>query len=345
MEDDLSAADYEQMLSFNEALHSSLDLPNALEHALPLLQKLVAADHVALAISRPGTRDDFEWFNNTLPEQFLGSYATFANQDFVREAVVATPNRVLRDHEMISRRGLERNIMYASAREAGAKLEHVMAVMLVQQSEWSSGLSLYRSRLSPFSERDAAVLQRLVPQLSAAVSNARRHAELQRDFMIEPALAGAGVGLVWVDASGRERARTAQASALITQYFPDETAAHLPGELVEPLRRRRGPGPPAAWIKSSKLSCVHVSYVPLPGRATWAIVMRARGLTPELEARLSPRLLEITACILRGMSNEAIARLDGRSLATIKQQVSEVYARLGVPGRKGLIQLVWGQGV
>ena len=42
------------------------------------------------------------------------------------------------------------------------------------------------------------------------------------------------------------------------------------------------------------------------------------------------------------MSNEAIARRDGRSLATIKQQVSEVYARLGVRGRKGLIQLTWG---
>jgi DNA-binding CsgD family transcriptional regulator/GAF domain-containing protein len=345
---ELERWEYELMLELGQALTSSLELRVALDRAVPILEKLVGTDHVALAISRPGNLHDYEWYNTTLPERFLGEYPSFADQDFVRRAVARVPNQVLRDEQMIARRKLQRHVVYDRARQTGAKLEHVLAVMLCYEREWSSGLSLYRSRAQPFDERDAALVQLVVPQLRHAVNNARQHAALRREQFLEPAVAGLGLAILWIDGSFRELARTARATAFLEQYFPpaERRSNALPRVLVDPLRRYLESAvpnkmPPVCHVDAPS-SRLQVSYVPLPEQV-WALVFRARGLSPELQSKLSPRLIEIADSVLRGMSNEAIARRDGRSLATIKQQVSEVYARLGVRGRKGLIQMTWGE--
>jgi DNA-binding CsgD family transcriptional regulator len=337
------------MLQLGEVFHSSLDLHVAIERAVPLLQRLVSIDHMALAVSRPGGNPyDYEWFYVDLPERFLGNYAAIADQDFVRHAVAAQPNRVLRDHEMITPRELRRHIVYGHARDAGAKLEHVMAVMLSHARDWSSGLSLYRSRLTPFSDREAAILQMVVPQIKNAVCNAREHAALRREAWLEPAMQAIGLAAVWLNRSGREVARVGRVSELIQQYFPACRSSAVPEVLVDHVRRFvANPAPnktPTEWIEDGPLSCLHVAFVLMPEQALWALVFRTRGIPPQLAAKLSPRLIEIASCMLRGMSNERIALRDNRSLATIKQQASEVCARLGVRGRKGLLEMAWGHG-
>jgi DNA-binding CsgD family transcriptional regulator len=343
----LNHREYELMLRLGEAFHSSLDLRVAIERAVPILQQLVDVDHMALALSRPGNPYDYEWFHTSLPEAFLGSYAAFADQDFVREAVAARPNQVVRDHEMISRRELTRHVVYGFAREAGANLEQVMAVMLSHGHEWSSGLSLYRSRPVPFSDREAAILQMVVPQIKSAVCNARQHAALQREAWLEPAVRGVGLAAVWLDRSGRERARIGPVSALVKEYFPACRGSGVPGLLIDHLHQflaSKLPNKiPREWIEEGPLSCLHVTFVPLPEQSLWALVFSTRGIPPESAAKLSPRLREIAGCMIRGMSNERIASHYNRSVATIKQQASEVCARLGVKGRKGLIQMAWGQ--
>jgi DNA-binding NarL/FixJ family response regulator len=67
-----------------------------------------------------------------------------------------------------------------------------------------------------------------------------------------------------------------------------------------------------------------------------------RELEMALEQGLPPRLLAIAASLVRGLSNEQIAQQGCTKLSTVKQQVSEIYRRLGVRGRKGLIQLASG---
>jgi DNA-binding CsgD family transcriptional regulator len=343
---ELKPQEYALMLQLGEAFHSSLDLRVAIGRAVPLLQQLVNVDHMALAVSRPGTLYDYEWFHVSLPDGFLGNYAAFADQDFVRHAVAAQPNRVLRDHEMITRRELQRHVVYAHARDAGAKLEQVMAVMLNHGRDWSSGLSLYRSRRVPFSDREAAMLQLVVPQIKDAVCNARQYAALRREAWLEPALLAIGLAAVLLNGSGREVARVGRASELIQQYFPASRGSAVPEVLADHVRRfvsSRVPNKtPAEWIQEGPVSCLHVAFVPIPEQALWALVFRTRGIPPELAARLSPRLLEIASCMVRGMSNERIALRYNRSLATIKQQASEVCARLEVRGRKGLLEMAWG---
>src|SRR6478609_4223525 len=131
-------------LQLLEALGSSLDVQAVLTEAYPLLARLVPADYGAVGVSPTARPQDFQWAIAELPSSFFAAYSEMAAHDFVRSSVAQQPNRVLRDQEMVSRRDLERNVLYHRAREVGAPLEHVMAVMLHVDDSWQSGLSLYR---------------------------------------------------------------------------------------------------------------------------------------------------------------------------------------------------------
>lgn len=164
---------------------------------------------------------------------------------------------------------------------------------------------------------------RLVPQIKHAVCNARQHEALLAQSWLEPAVDTLGLGVAWLDQGGRELARTARVTTLVAQYFPavELRAGRLPQRLVEHLMGHRSRAMThhavPELVVDAELSRLHVAYVSMEGRG-WALVFRPRGLPPELQARFSPRLVQIAGCVLRGMSNEAIARRDGRSLATIK---------------------------
>lgn len=349
----LSSAQAHALLRFGEVLHSTLDLRSAFRQAVPILQSVVGADHVALAVSRPGSRYDYEWLNTTLPEAFLGGYAAFAHRDFVRKAVAQAPNVVMRDQQMLSRKALERHLVYRHAKQSGARLEQVMAVMLAHEHSWSSGLSLYRSRKLPFSDTDASILQLLVPQICHAVQNSRTHQQLTTEALLGPTARAADIPIVWVSASLREVTRTPAATRLLEQYFRrDELHAPglngLPDGLLTPLREyAQRPDPVRVvrpWHRSDHLSCLHARYLRVPGTPGWAIVLYVTGLAPELQRKLTPRLREVAGLLMRGLTNEEIAAREGRALATIKQQSGQIYARLGIRSKRDLIRLASGLG-
>ena len=154
-----------------EALGSSLDIRDVLKAAYPLLTRLVPADYGALGASFSTKPEDFEWTVAELPSAFFAAYPEMAAHDFVRSSVARRPNRVLCDQDMVSRAELEQNMMYRRAREVGAPLEQVMAVMLHVDDRWQSGLSLYRERRRPFSGAERARLQSVTPALANAVRN------------------------------------------------------------------------------------------------------------------------------------------------------------------------------
>jgi DNA-binding NarL/FixJ family response regulator len=330
-------------------LNSSLDLRVAFDRAIPSLQRLFRVEHVALAVSRSASFRDYDWMTWGLPDRFLRDYPAIGDRDFVRAAVVRMPNRVMRDHEMIERKALERHVIYQHARDCGVSLEQVMAVMLVHNREWSSGLSLYRDRSEAFTDREASLFAAIVPHIVNAVQNSRSAELLDRSTRIEPTLGAAGVGIVWVDAGLREVDRTHVATAILDEHFSCSAlrAGKLPQELLAPLRSRAlgSKTPPIPELQIERgLRRLHVHYIALPELALWALVMRVSGLPRTLESSLTPRLLQVARLVLKGMSNEEIARQDKRALCTIKQQVSEIYARLGVEDRAAFIRLAAGWG-
>ena len=217
-----------------------------LERAYPALLRLVDADCAALGVSRSGRAADFEWLAAGLPPAYFAAYPDMAPHDFVREAVTKRPNVVLRDQEMITRSGLEANMMYHRARELGAPLEHVMAVMLHGNAPdvpseigeaWQSGLAVYRDRRRPFGPRERAALKQVTPALAHAVWNCRQFdAAAGWQAAMTALLEDRGAAALLVAPPAVEVARTKAAAAIIDRLV---AAARTPARPPANTARRR----------------------------------------------------------------------------------------------------------
>ena len=219
----------EQRLTWEllEILHSSLDLHEVLRGAYGALCQLVPADHGALCVSLPGHPTAYDWAVADLPPELFAGYADLAPNDFVRTAVIARPNVVLRDSEMLPRGAIERSVMYRRSRELGMRLEQAMAVLLAVEPGWHGGITLYRDRRRPFSDRERALLQHLAPSIAAAARSCRRFGDsVRRGNALEAALRRAGMEVLVVAPAASVLARSAGAEALLQRWFaPVERSA------------------------------------------------------------------------------------------------------------------------
>jgi DNA-binding NarL/FixJ family response regulator len=327
-------------LDLREALGSALDIEVVLRRAYPPLLRLLDADAAALGVSATGQPTDFAWLVADLPSAFFASYPEMAAHDFVLAAVTKSPNVVLRDQEMISRRALERNPMYHRARELGAPLEQVMAVMLHVDNRWTSGLAVYRDRQRPFCGRTRRALQEATPALANAVRNCRLFAgAADWEAALRTLLDDRQAAVLLLDAPATERARTPRAAALIERWFaPHERRA---GQLPAPLAAlARGEAAPT-WRRSDEEATLTVSLLPLPGAGRRLMLLaqsaHAVRLPPAWCARLTPAEQEICAAVLRGWDNRLVASQVGCAEATVKKHLQRVFDKLGVPSRAALI--------
>lgn len=339
-------------LSFEllEALGSSLSLPQVLDAAYPLLVRLIPADCGALGVSASNRPEDYEWLVNQLPAAFFDGYPEMAPHDFVRAAVASRPNQVLRDQDMIARAELVKNPMYHRAREVGAPLEQVMAVMLHVDGRWQSGLSLYRERRRPFSRRERAALQRLTPALGNAVRNCQTFQSLA-DWKggLERVLEAHGMASILATATGREIGRSSTACQLLEKWFPPHECAGnvLPPAIRQSIASAPDPGlgrAPPPWKMQREDAILEVHLVPLPAcaeSARWMVNLRERRrhweLPPHWRARLTPKEQQVTTGILRGWGNRLVAEELAISELTVKRHVQNIFNKLGVSSRSALI--------
>jgi DNA-binding CsgD family transcriptional regulator len=350
----LGNREHRQMLDLTDALGASLDLHQALNRAYELLLPLVGADYGALAVTGGERPDEYEWIVQNLPHSFLGSYAEMAPYDFVRNAVIARPNVVLRDEEMVERRALERNMMYDRARQVGSPIEQVMAVMLHVDGNWQSGLSLYRDRRRPFSERDRACLQRLTPTIANAVRNCRTFAAVARRSDVMEALLGGRGAVVIVQPPGREIDRTAGATALLDAWFPPggRRGGVLPTTLIDALRVAAaawamGHVAPALWRKPGKDSDLEVKMFQLPGSLStglWALELHevphdVLVLPPPPRSALTRREAEVASYAVLGWDDRLIAQEIDCETTTVKKHLQRIFIKYGVSDRRKLMRL------
>jgi DNA-binding NarL/FixJ family response regulator len=326
-----------------EALGSSLDIRLVLERAYPLLLELVPADYGALGISASGEAEDYRWIVAKLPPAFFAAYPEMARHDFVRRSLAGRPNVVLRDEDMVSRAELEANTMYHRAREVGAPLEQVMAVMLHVDERWRSGLSLYREKRRPFTDGERELLQDLTP----AIANAVRSCHLfgaagSWQVALETLLRDRAAAVILLTALGAEVGRTAEATRLIDKWFAphERRMGHLPEPLVALLAQEAA----SPWTRAgvdATLSVAAVALSHLPGGATRMVVLEELTHAPTIPAdwiaRLTVRQREVTAAVLRGWDNRLIAHELALAEATVKRHLQDIFERLGVESRAALI--------
>jgi DNA-binding CsgD family transcriptional regulator len=325
-----------------DALASSLHLPTVVQTAYPLLARLVRADYVALGVSVPGAPAELEWFLSDMPPAFFSAYAELAPHDFVLRAVQASPNRVLRDCDMLPRRELERNVMYGRSRDLGTPLEHVLSALLHGSGDWQSGISLFRSEARPFSEAERDTLQALLPALTNAVRNCRAFAAVTaRADSLEWILTRQGSAALLLAPPAREIGRTSAAAVLLEKWFrPHELAAGVPAEVLDLTRslgeqvlKRRAEG--ELWGSAFRL--------PSSTGRRWAVLLGERQTQRELPEpwaqRLTARELEVAAQVVEGYDNQSIAELLGVRTSTLKKHLGNVFDKLGVDSRAQLIAL------
>jgi DNA-binding CsgD family transcriptional regulator len=335
-----------------DALGSSLELEEVMAQVQPLLMQAVSADHAALGITKQGAPGEFEWIGSSLVPAFFAGYAEMAPHDFVRDAVVRLPNRVLRDTEMISRADLEANIMHRRARELGMPLEQVMSVMLHVDQDWSTGLSLYREKRRPFSERDRYLLQGLIPAFAQAIRNCRRFALYERRARIaEEVLARHHLAAIVLAPPAKEIARTEDAAALLERWFADfrSAADHLPEALAERIRawttRDVSEWVPSSFARPDLHAELRVTphWLADPQRAQLVIVLEEVSHDPKLPVpwtlHLTPREQEVTTKVLLGWDNRLIADDIRCAPGTVKKHLSNIFDKLGVSNRAQLFVL------
>ena len=80
--------------------------------------------------------------------------------------------------------------------------------------------------------------------------------------------------------------------------------------------------------------------VPLPPTAGWRELAAGVEVTGADLTRLSPAERIVAAFVCQGLSNREIATALGKSERTVKNQVSAVLAKCGVPTRARLIALL-----
>ena len=322
-----------------DALASSLDLRVALGSAYPLLRRVVPADAAALGVFPAAPDSAPQWVVDDLPPAFFDSYADMAAQDFVRDAVLARPSVVLRDDEMIARADLERHLMYRRARDVGAPLEQVMAVMLTSGNEGASGLALYRTRRRAFSDCERATLQRLSAAFAHTVRNCALHARALRKAQAFDAVDDARcLATVLVNARGGDLVCSDAARVIFERWFSRaEREGHaLPGALAAALPAGAGAasdGQPS-WSRRQGDHVLEASFSRLPSAgAGWLIVLDVRYRPAWCDA-LTPRERQVLKALAASYDNRLIAEELRCSVETIKKHVAHILTKACVADRR-----------
>jgi DNA-binding CsgD family transcriptional regulator len=333
-----------------EALGSSLDIRQVLKVAYPLLSTLAPADYGALGVAPSANAAEFEWTVAELPSAFFAAYAEMAPHDFVRRAVAVRPNVVLRDQDMVPRAELEQNMMYRRAREVGAPMEHVMAVMLHLDNGLQSGLSLYREKRKPFSAAERDRLQSVTPALSNAVRNCHQFG-MAADWKaaLERLLQDPAAAVVLAGADGSEVARSEGAARLIERWFArhERRAKRLPRALERALASAVDAAAPATWRTRAAGLTLEVSLLPLTGyfgTARWMLRLQERADAARAPGnwrhQLTKREQQVTHGVLQGWDNRLIASEIGCAHATVKKHLQNIFEKLGVESRTALMARV-----
>lgn len=344
-----------KLIELLTALTSSLNLHEVLTASYEVLSQMLVADYAAICVSKPDRPIEYDWEVVKMPEAFFARYSELAGDDFVRRAVMGSPNKVLRDSEMLSRAELKRSPLYRYCRELKMPLEYVMAVLLDMGCDWHGGFTLYREgKRRPFSNGEQRFLQHLTPALASTVRNCRMlSAVAERGQLLEALFHHEGFESVVVVLPGTELMRTDHLTALVQKWFSTMELGRLglPREWLDRVALLDAAGgliQPGqdTWERQRWGQSLKVLFAPLPrqeGRRPWALLLQeARHVSLEPVPRdwhqlLTPQEIRVVEWMLRGVDNQSIAEQLGLSVNTVKTHLKNIYLKLVVPGRAKLI--------
>lgn len=354
----------EEMRTFLEllmVLHASLDLEESLKAAYPLLCKLIAADHGAMCISRSEDQTLYDWKVVAMPERFFKAYAEIAPHDFVRLAVAQTPNRALSDAEMLppeQRMHLERHPLVQYSRANDFRVAQIMAVKFATEPTWNGGLTLYRDKPMPFSERERLILECLIPFFANAMSNCKKYGDLlDWSTVMDTALVKHRTSLLILDPALRCTRASNGVDDVLNRCFRKtrRTGDGIPLLLHEELQKILSPtnhcASPHVWIppvrpeKGPETSTnrgvergagIAVTFIPVVKEfgTSWLVLLDE---VPSIwRGKLTDAQIDIAVRVAQGWINETVALHLNLSDKTVRTHLRNIFVELRISGREEL---------
>ncbi len=340
-----------------QVIQASLDPTTVAPAVFPLLNKLIAADHFALAVSRTPDLMSYDWSVADMPSAFFRDYDELAHLDFVRLAVAKRPNLVLTDGDILAgqdRALVQRNPFYQATRSHHMPVEQVLAVMIAKDPSWIGGLTLYRDKAHPFTPHERDIFQFLTEYFAIMMSNGKRFANRGpgsssglSSSNLEWVLKLERTSVLIFDVSWRWIGGSNDINLALYRCFGEGKRAPdgLPPlfrEYIKNLVQRlpRNPLPsaqPMPWIPARRGSGVVISFVPVVKEfgMQWLVFLDE---VPALwRAKLSPAEIDVAVRVAQGWDNALVAKELGLRPSTIPTHLNNIYKELGIEGRETLI--------
>ena len=306
------------------------------EFSMSLLNSLVPFDSALYGSGplRPQGMQIQEVYMHNKPIEQLADYAAITHADPVLEAARANPCRMIRFHPPTLFAGKEKRPLFDYAR----RYEHangMSALYMDHDSPHAQLFGMWRADQDKhFLKQDNWVAEQIIPHVleahkinrALAINRTVKDADRSTVAIASPNGAlhfcGAGfrklVNMEWVEWEG----------AILPRPLMDGLArVGLKGFCTETIRVTVKCAGEVLFLKASRVSAL----APCPAISP-ELLQIAHGLTPA-EARVAITLLE-------GSSAREVADCLGVSFNTVRTQIKEVYAKLGVGSRARFVKLM-----
>lgn len=306
------------------------------EFSLGLLKSLVpfdSAKYMGGELTRQGMRAQ-EVFLHNEPVETVSDYAGITHADPVLKVVHANPDRVIRFHPPTLFAGKENRPLFDFAR----RYEHANGMATVhfdEDSRRAQILSLYRADAdSHFLKQDSSIAEQVLPHFLEAL-------KVNQALAVQRAVQDADRSTVAVACpKGTLHFCGAGFRKLLHLEWPDWESALLPGSLLDKLARTGSTGFRSAALR--------VSVRPVGG----LLFLKASGVSASIPCRTAcPELLQSAygltpaevrvALALHGSGSAREIAGDLRvSFHTVRTQIRQVYAKLGVNSRTNFVNMM-----
>lgn len=306
------------------------------EFSMSLFKSLVPFDsarYASVLLMQQGMQVQEVYLHNKPIEAIL-DYTAITHADPVLEAGRTNPGRMIRFHPPTLFAGKEKRPLFDYAK----RYEHANGMTTIhfdQDSPHAQAISIFRAdENSHFQKQDGWIAEQVIPHLLEAHKINRAFA-VHRTFndtdQSTVAIASPNGALHFCGAGFRK---------LLNLEWTEWEGAILPGPLMDGLAcagtggfcsatirvTAKGAGE-VLFLKASRVSVLAPCPAINPG-----LLQNAYGLTPA-EARVAITLLEI-------YSAKGVANYLGVSFNTVRTQIKEIYAKLGVDSRTRFVKLM-----
>lgn len=306
------------------------------EFSMGLLSSLVPFDSAMYgkAVLKPQGMQIQEIYLHNKPPELLADYAAITHADPVQKAARANPGKMVRFHPPVLFSDKEERPLFDYAR----RYEHgngMATIHIDQDTTDAQLLSLYRADQDKhFLKQDSWVAEQVIPHFLEAHKINRAlavHRTVKDADRSKVAIASPNGVLHFCGAGFRK---------LLNMEWVEWEGAILPRPLMDGLARAGQDGFCTKTIRVTAQCAGEILFLKASGISA---LVRCPAIAPELLQSthgLTPAEARVAIALLDIYSAKGVANYLGVSFNTVRTQIREIYAKLGVDNRARFVKLM-----